>query len=386
MQERTEQEFRSFVGLVAQKLQEGHHPKAIIARLRLSLYMPNLTMRQIEDLMCDINIQWEKHPQYENYRKFYGWDKRPPHPAEDFWSNSVCLGVFEHEPGKEGRTESFIVCSPPSVFGQIKWARRTWDAEFKCLRPLPIDYFLPFYSRIGWISNSYKGAGGAAENRHRLKQLLPKEIKPWIANARRLNKRKKKWMVEQLVGKEEFEKWNPPFVGDPNAPDIEGVHHQRTKTARYSRKWKYPPPYDKRTKREIFLYEEMPSEIRQLIQQYMSLEDFFDHATGKAHPDELYTKIGLPLFSGSQLPVPEIPLLEQKKAKDEYERPVGKRKSCPTHHQPELIAAAEAIITYLKQDMDTVSDPRLTFMPEGEVSATAVGRPRQGDPDHLNLF
>jgi hypothetical protein len=196
---------------------------------------------------------WEAHPQYE---AFYQSDQSGFAPVFDILKPQV-MGVWRHQSGRGGHTESYVIGTPADVLSSLRWGNRTYGGRFIGFQPI-LPEALPSKYRIATWSFSYKGAGGASIARMRLKALLPREVRPWIHKARSANSRPKYHLY--------------PFKVDSQRPREvpEEFSHYRT-----------------RTKGEIWVEEVLPDYIKLIIGRYMSLVDFWRCATGRVHPDEV---------------------------------------------------------------------------------------------------
>lgn len=178
---------------------------------------------------------WTLHPSY----------KDPEDPQLIF--DVPAAGVWEHEPGRGGHTESYVISFLPSVISSISWGQRTYGGEFLGLFPIWLD--APFsFERICTISFSYKGAGGAAEARARLRKMMPKIVRPYIRQARSVN-----WRTKALLVKGR----------DLTAEEL------------------------KRTKGEIFMQDMIPAIVLLEINKFMTPADFWRCATGRVHPNNV---------------------------------------------------------------------------------------------------
>jgi hypothetical protein len=262
-------------------------PLEISIRLRLASFT-GLSMRELEDTWIDCWLAWERHPQFTGVK---------PKTAVEFWLEPYMVGVYEHVPGRGGITESYIYGAPQTLAGSHDWALKTFAAQFKEI--VPIEPWMDIHTgRISFLSNSYNGAGGASECRMRLKSLLPKPIHRLIHRARKANRAPKWSLVRGLVGGDEWVSLNGSEVG---------LGKGKYDYGRFSTV----------SKRDMFLHYMLAAEHRAVIRQYMSLEDFWLAATGRVHPDDIYSMVKPPLFRGMDTGLEPI----QAKAKRPPKRP-----------------------------------------------------------------
>lgn len=212
------------------------------------------------DLMAKLWTAWKAHPDYENY---YKWAKEWGMNVPTTTLYPVCVAVFKHEEGIRGDT-SYMIGTPVEMLrpNNLDWAESTLG-EFRGLAPLPSDIRLEPQSviRNSYIANSPMRGGNAYECRIVLKVLLPAKLHKWVNLARKTNSQPK-WKLLPV----------PPPGQD-----------------RKDRSW-WPAWYKDNTKAELFLrgYEQvaapalcLPPEVRPAIEHYMTLEDFWNAATGR---------------------------------------------------------------------------------------------------------
>jgi len=97
--------------------------------------------------------------------------------------------VFEHEPGKYGRTRSFIISDLMYPLFSIQYGEQRLG-RFLGVAPLP-EFFPASKSRLLILSYSYKGRGHAFHARQNLRELLPKRLHKAIGKAQRWRSRKR---------------------------------------------------------------------------------------------------------------------------------------------------------------------------------------------------
>lgn len=212
---------------------------------------------------------WCDHPDYDWWYKASSWGLT----IEESPESAIMLGTFEHEPGVEKRTESYIIGSLNEVLGQIDWGERTLGV-FTGIAPLPHEIHLDPLSQIRntYLSFSLKGSGRAYRARMELKRLLPRKLKPLVQKARRGNA---------------CPKWQ--FM-DAEMKAIKGIIRKPSLQ---------PDWYRSKTKGQLWLDSLARSEpgTFALLSKYIKPQDFWVCATGKIHPDDVHkyvaTQMGL---------------------------------------------------------------------------------------------
>jgi hypothetical protein len=174
---------------------------------------------------------WESHPDYQ------------PGPIP-------CVGVFSHDTGICGSTESYIIGGIQDVFANIKWGEEKLG-KFTEVCPvwggIPVD---PYFVTV--LSTSLKSkAAQAKAARDELKRLLPRRLHRLISKARQANS-KPKWL------------FLPPDV-DAAAPA-----------------W-----YTTSTKKELFVERRLTQGDRDDLSRYIDPLAFYDCATGKIPHDKV---------------------------------------------------------------------------------------------------
>lgn len=97
------------------------------------------------------------------------------------------VAVFEHPPGRGGRTESYLIGDWPDILSNLAWGARklgrlsdiipAWEG---C--PTSHDYVLV------WSFSLQSRAAQAMAAREQLRQLLPKGLRPLVSRARTFNR------------------------------------------------------------------------------------------------------------------------------------------------------------------------------------------------------
>jgi len=193
---------------------------------------------------------WCAHPDYE------WWHHEGDIRYEEHPGKCLLLAVFEHEPGKEKITESYLLTHLDDLPPQLAWGEKSlgWFIGF---RPFPHWMVLPSIpavkERRGAIVNSLKGGGRAYMARMTLKRFLPRRCHKFIQHARRMKRhRLDRGKTDPITGR---------------------VIH------------------DYSTKREKFIHLDGPvlgeGEWRQMC-RLIDPGDFYDCATGKHHPDDVH--------------------------------------------------------------------------------------------------
>jgi hypothetical protein len=154
------------------------------------------------------------------------------------------VAVFEHPPGRGGRTESYIIGPLQDLLANIEWGEKKLG-NFVDVVPewegCPTD---PFFVLILSFSLQNKAAQAKAA-RDELKRLLPGRLHRLVTLARRINARPKRHLLPLGVTK------------------------------------------SKRTKAELFIQEVLSDEDRQEIEKYMDCFDFWRAATGRVEPNQV---------------------------------------------------------------------------------------------------
>ncbi len=197
-----------------------------------------------KDLAARLSEWWEAWENHSFFEEYYEEKWLKPN-----YLKPLVMGVFTHEPGKYGKTESYIITNPIEIIGQIDWGEKTLGtfSGIKAIEPWVIlDPTIRM--RYGFLSYSLKGGGKAYWARMTLKQLLPKKTRPLIQFARKVNR--------QTLGRK---KWAE--AGHP---------HIKTKFDKF-----------------VHLAEENYPQAIGLLAQLMDVKDFYNCATGRVNPNEI---------------------------------------------------------------------------------------------------
>lgn len=198
-------------------------------------------------------------------------------PYDDVFG-PYAVAVFEHPPGDDGMTESYVfgtmmdVCAPAT----LKWGKRALG-PFKELIPVWPDCPIDPQRQMVW-SHSWKGAGGASRARVMLKKLLPKELGS-LPGRVRTHGRRRKWEYLAEVLASDYQWSREDFDAIISSPrDLQ----QWARTPSLT-----PDEYRYSSKAELFLRFKVTSEELALLSCHIDPMDFYQAASGKVPPDQI---------------------------------------------------------------------------------------------------
>lgn len=212
---------------------KGYHPFRI--NMVTFNYLLDLQPEAGAARYFDIIDSWCEHPSYDMYHE----------KVEEAPENVLMMGVFQHEPGHLKRTESFILGNYWTVVKSIEWGEKSLG-KFIDIRNIPHEVELdPMIRwRIAYLSYSLKGSGKAYRARMVLKKMLPKKARALIQYARH--------MKRKILHNSDIKKFG------------------RSKKKRFLDA--APRVY--------------PDKVA-ILEKKMTLEDFWECAIGKVHPDDV---------------------------------------------------------------------------------------------------
>ena len=280
-------------------------PVEIALRLQLTFLLHTQSMRDTEDFIIDCWLSWEQHCDFQEPDKSRpGW----------LFSDVVLMSVFSHPPGSYDHTESYVIGTLNTICSHMRWCTNKWKAQFVRVQPIveeipipaamnwmrrfePREYrqvmaidpeammyqkvYLDPY-RIAMLPYSYAGQGAAMTARLRLKALLPRRLRKWVSKARSGNA-KPKWFYFTVP---EIQTWS--------------THKGARRTI------KYPPEARAQAKWQLWFDKFMPHETQLDMAQHIELEDFWNCATGRTHPNDVELCFVPPLFRGSGIDLGSI--------------------------------------------------------------------------------
>jgi len=240
--------------------------KAIDIVKTLALIRDELKLGSLDDVRLLLKSLWEgwfRHPDFDNY---YDWVVTKWNlPATMDILSPLCMAKYSHPEGIRGST-SYDIGTPKSLLipHELAWARRTLG-ELVGLEPLSPKIRLdPLVCiRRCYVSASPLRGGNGYECRIVLKALLPKKLHRWINAARKAKRRPKYVFLLNL------------------SPEFHRIALQEPERWREVRKKKslQPPRFAAMTKGELFV-QELPLDVRQQLERYMSVRNFWLAATG----------------------------------------------------------------------------------------------------------
>jgi hypothetical protein len=201
------------------------------------------------------------------------------------------VGVFEHDVEKDGpgdEPESYIISPLMDVIASIPWGEKSLG-PFKEILPIWSDCPVDPEMILVW-SHSWKGAGGAARCRWKLKELLPKEFHRWISKTRTANSSPK----HKLLGKAlaTYEHWDhrqfdEAMTSRAYPEDYDGPHRNWSLfSAMKTDRNLQPDSYRKRTKAQLWIELVLLAEVPEIV-GWIDPEDFWRAATGRVKPNEV---------------------------------------------------------------------------------------------------
>lgn len=215
---------------------------------------------------------WLEHPEFEAYYTEPWLDGRYS-PELDLFSVMVRM-MFEHEPGIGGETRSWTVCCIEDANPNMVKRGERRLGKFVGLESIePDDPVSAIYPLL--ISHSYKGANRAFYARMALKDLLPRDLKPWVSKARSGNN----WPKYQLLRQNylSMETWQEIVVrckGD--------MRQLRSQCEDLVPEW-----YWSKSKGELWIETQMSESVKARLGQWIAPMDFWRCATGQVHPEEV---------------------------------------------------------------------------------------------------
>lgn len=211
----------------------------------------------VEARIIELAAAWAAHPDYKS-------------AGSTDVHNPYCVGLYRHEPGREGRTVFCLVAPLASVIGKYAWCLSRMG-EFIGIGPVPEEWIIDPY-RIGFVNNSPRTqASRGFFCRTRLREVLPGQVRKYITQARRVNRAPK---TRFLPGG-----YTP--VRDANGKVDRSVYRDAQSMVQPVPAW-----YRKQTKAEIWL-SRIPSSDARVIAAYLPLDAFWRAATGRMMPDKL---------------------------------------------------------------------------------------------------
>lgn len=191
---------------------------------------------------------WLQHPDCE--RVYQALDR----PGEEYipspWAPYVA-GVFEHPPGIAGHTESYIIATIQDIMAREKWGKRSFGGPLVRFQAVDLEVTGLSPWLITSYSWSYHGSMGPMTARLALKAFLPKALKRYVGLCRKFGNKTYRW-------------WS--------------------NTPRYK---KVPRAYRQKGKQALWYERYMPQAHQELLQRFISLDDFFAVCTGKVHPEKV---------------------------------------------------------------------------------------------------
>ena len=246
------------------------------ARCKLDL-AERLGFEKLYDVFLLFERLWEgwlEHPAFDWYYGEHLLGGRHKYQPELTLYSVQCRAVFEHEPGVQGMTRSWSVASIEDMGPKHIAKGERHLGKFVGIEPIgPDDQLSILFPAI--VSHSYKGSNKAFYARMILKEMLPRKLKPWVSKARRANAKPKWWYLRNLVELEEWEEITHLCESDLRRLKSRAGHL-------------VPKEYWTMGKGELWLADAMPDEDKAMMQQYMSLGDFWRCATGRIHPDSVH--------------------------------------------------------------------------------------------------
>lgn len=197
---------------------------------------------------------WTAHPAYPHHIEIFG------KPAD--LRNPVAVAIFQHDPGKHGFTESYIVDSLRGLCASIEWGERNMG-EF--VEVYPVEAYVPvdLYQQIT-INHSWKsGRARGYACRQQLKATLPAKLRKYVSRARSFRRMRKIELAEHLG-------WATHDTYDHDLHQHVGL----------------PAAYHRLTKRDIVIKHILPQEFPE-IADYMQYDNFWDAVDGTLDPNSI---------------------------------------------------------------------------------------------------
>ena len=196
---------------------------------------------------------WQQHPDFESIQGAC--------PSEE-WNPHV-VGVWQHPPGVQGKTESYYLSTLQDVTSPQaqRWCGRIFG-QFRCIRPYPHDW--PTHPiRAMYLSNSLLYGGKGYQARQTLKNYLPRKYHPLITFARKASRAPKTAHLGQWKVDHAGENWR-------NHSDLPAWYKAKTRD---------------QLNEQNFL-ERYAGRLAGL-EAYITPHDFWLAAPGKIHPDDV---------------------------------------------------------------------------------------------------
>lgn len=233
---------------------------------------------------------WEQHPDFE-------WSEglaatRPENP--------IICGVWTHDPGHGGITESYIVSTLDDLCTDQcqAWGKKNLG-DFAHIRPIPpwFERMNPYRREI--MAFSYKGRGKKYRAKEELKRLLPTKFNATINRAAKWATYPKwhwlrRWW-EETRGADSWRDFHH-MIAEHYGDRMAVIYHRRDEFPQV------PPWYYDQSKYELAApyFRASYGEKFGNIEVYISIEDLMTCASGQIHPDRIKQYVvrqqRLPLF------------------------------------------------------------------------------------------
>lgn len=224
---------------------------------------------------------WVEHPQFEHLRTF---DELSWLPYDDeTWAEVVLC--YQHDPGVEGRTMSYVVASSRDLVSAWHWTEKQRIGTFYGILPITEDFSIDPFAMVNVHSFTYEGRAKGYHCRMELKRLLPNKLRKYVSRYRRHKKMPKVHYLTSplrlLDGR--------PYLRPNDGNGIKNGSYGETADWVKANKADLPDWYRQMTKAQLWVewVAANEPEVYAQLDYWIGLIDFYMAVTGQVNPNDI---------------------------------------------------------------------------------------------------